>query len=217
MLFIPAYLSRLSLRLRDIRLANVVILAFSFAMLFLCVSWDTVYAACTVQNTSINNNRGGVNTLGQSFTATCSGQISTISIRVNLEQSVLNGTLNIYSGESVAAPTYTQTGINLGPGIQTVTLTTPQSVTSGSQYTFTIVDTGTYSVIVSGDNPYAGGKLYWDGGFEAGADAYFVVAIADPPTPPSPTPAVPTLGVSSLIAFVLFLVSIGVYRTRKQS
>ena len=68
---------------------------------------------------------------------------------------------------------------------------------------------------MSGANPYAGGNLYYNGGFDAQTDAYFVVAISDPP---SPAPAaVSTLGVSALIAFVLFLVSIGVYRTRKQS
>jgi hypothetical protein len=131
--------SSLSLRLRNIRLANVVILAFSCAMLFLCVSWDTVYAACTVQNTSINNAFGGDSTLGQSFTATCSGQISTITIQISAGQSVVNGTLNFYSGESVASPTYTQAGINLADGVQTVTLTTPQSVTSGSNHAWSII------------------------------------------------------------------------------
>lgn len=120
--------------------------------------------------------------LGQSFTATASGNITRITAR---PQATYNGTLHIYNGNvgsgidnNVGTPVYTQPGVNLastslnGP-MRDIVLSTPFPVVAGQTYTF----------VLSGDswfgghtnNPYPDGTVIgiyaspvptWDLSFE---------------------------------------------------
>jgi len=108
---------------------------------------------------------------GQSFTATVTGILSKID--VNLRQAVSNSTLRIYSGNTVSGTAlYQQTGINLGSGWQSITLSNSFNLSTNQQYTFVLTGSA-FGYALS--NVYSGGNLWYNGFSYSLYDAAFRV------------------------------------------
>lgn len=182
------------------------------SLLLLLVSTSTAFAQCVIGTTSPSSESSAQSTIGNSFTATCSGVIEKVSLKVWSGQSVVNGTLNIYSGESVANGDllYTQSGVNIDSSSYEITLTTPEAVTSENKYTMTVTDTGTFKGVYSASNPYSGGNAYTNGtGFVSNSDFNFTVTVA----------AVSSAPAASLIGYILMGVGLlcsGFYTIRRK-
>ncbi|MBF0319256.1 MAG: hypothetical protein HQL01_05570 [Nitrospirae bacterium] len=104
--------------------------AITCIILSTLLSYGSAFAACAISQTNIDNNINA-SPVGQSFTATCTGIISSIVVT---SAANLACTLNIYSGESVAGGNLLSTqAVNLvNPGITTITISGTVNVTSGS-------------------------------------------------------------------------------------
>ena len=157
------------------------------------ISPGTLFAGCIVEQTQETHNANYNNpTQGQSFTATCDGAITTITVTIWYQgvPSPTSATLYIYDGQSVSDgdKIYTQPGIAVTEhGEKTITLTTPVSVTSGNQYTFLLVFAQSGQGLLlyfdtTSANPYPGGMAYLVGMFRAEYDAQFSVSIDALPT-----------------------------------
>lgn len=108
---------------------------------------------------------------GQSFTATVTGVLSKID--VNLRQAVSNSTLRIYSGNTVSGTAiYQQTGISLGAGWQSITLSSAFNLSANQQYTFVLTGSA-FGYALS--NVYSGGNLWYNGFSYSLYDAAFRV------------------------------------------
>lgn len=108
---------------------------------------------------------------GQSFTATVTGVLSKID--VNLRQAVSNSTLRIYSGNTVSGTAlYQQTGISVGSGWQSITLSNTFNLTANQQYTFVLTGSS-FGYALS--NAYSGGHLWYNGFAYSLYDAAFRV------------------------------------------
>jgi hypothetical protein len=120
---------------------------------------------------------------GQSFTTLTAGTITSVRINASIGSSI-SLTLNIYAGESVSGPVYTQSVTRSGSGWRdhTFTLSTPLVVTAATQYTFTVVGSGNYSATRTLYNAYAGGRAYYGSGFQSGSDMNFTVSVAALPS-----------------------------------
>ncbi len=145
----------------------------------LVLAWSTwAWADYTISNGGIipDLNR---TVFGQSFTTVTAGAISSIMLRGSIGSSVAL-TLNIYAGESTAAPLYSQSVTRSGSGWtnHTFTLTTPLAVTAATQYTFTLVGSANFSASRTIYNSYADGSAYYGGGFQSSADMNFAVNVA---------------------------------------
>ncbi|MDF1673683.1 MAG: T9SS type A sorting domain-containing protein [Vicingaceae bacterium] len=116
---------------------------------------------------------------GQSFTAPCSGNISSIEVIAASVGTNAAGTLNIYAGNGTATtPIYTQavgaiTIANIGDPI-TVTITGNVAVTNASQYTFAMDMT----LSVDAGSGYAGGEAFQSGTSVDPLDVDFEVDIS---------------------------------------
>ncbi|QTN38522.1 HYR domain-containing protein [Cryomorphaceae bacterium] len=114
-----------------------------------------------------NNNDVGH---GQSFTATTTGFLTSVRIKVNAAYT--NRNVHFYAGGngsgtlgSIGTPLYTESGVNLvnsagGTIWSEITLSTPLAVTAGQQYTFIIE--GYTDIHYSWTNTYSGGQFIWD-------------------------------------------------------
>lgn len=116
---------------------------------------------------------------GQSFTAPCSGNISSIEVPAASTGTNAAGTLNIYAGNGTGTtPIYTQavpaiTIANVGDPI-TVNITGSVAVTNASQYTFAMdMDLDVYA-----SSGYAGGDAFQAGTNVNPIDVDFEVDIA---------------------------------------
>ncbi|MEW6663797.1 MAG: choice-of-anchor U domain-containing protein [Thermodesulfobacteriota bacterium] len=148
-------------------------------VLLLCTP---AHPACTVSYTTHNATTGVVN-VGQSWTATCSGVWTSITILAD-NPNPGSMTLKIYKGQSVAAGDllHSETFASCVDGLQTYTLSNPQSVTSGNQYTFLFTNNLSNAIKFRYDtaNGYAGGMATAGVGFVAGSDIYFEMSVVDP-------------------------------------
>ncbi|MBF0456963.1 MAG: hypothetical protein HQK99_03610 [Nitrospirae bacterium] len=174
---------------------------------------DSAFGDCTISQTAHTAWTSNGTKDGQSFTATCTGNLTSILI---YPQTTGASTLTIYSGQSVAGgdQLYTQ-AVNLTANQDnTLTLSTPVSLTSGQQYTFTL--TGS-KIWYSDGSVYAGGQLYDQvagPGFVVGAccDAYFTAIItATTTTTAAPTTNAPLMTDVGSIIFALLAGLGGIY------
>lgn len=116
---------------------------------------------------------------GQSFTATCSGDLNYVQVTANTTGTVPAGTLTIYAGDNVSTtPIHTQafnaiTINNVGDPIR-INIVGSVPITNTNQYTFTAF----VNLDVRADQGYAGGQAY-QGAMATGVlDVAFEVDIA---------------------------------------
>ncbi|MBF0551684.1 MAG: IPTL-CTERM sorting domain-containing protein [Deltaproteobacteria bacterium] len=176
-------------------------------------------AACKVsQHLDEDSPTAHGSNFGQSFTAPCSGVLTTISVKTwGASTDIL--TINIYNGQSLVLVDriHTQSIAAFpGAGVHDITLSTPIRVTGGSQYTFQLLPaSGTIQMNVSALNPYAGGQYEGNGFFNPGADLYFDVNITDP-LPHGCDTCIPTLSEWGMIIFGVMLGLWGIVNSRKR-
>lgn len=144
----------------------------------------------------------GGHDLGQSFTATKTGVISSIGVVDDGGAVSGTATLNIYSGAgNGGALLYTKSGIDFNSvdtvtdannyTFHTITIDSTVNITSGSVYTFILSPAVALDVAYMDAN-YAGGELYsYDavGGSEPSFDMAFQVTQGDSVSPPTITSA----------------------------
>lgn len=111
------------------------------------------------------------NDMGQSFTPNFDGDV--VSIAVNLVNAISGSSLRIFQGNTVSGkPIYEQSGISAGSGWQTITLTNPQAINAGQQYTFQLTDA---SIRYNFSNVYAGGNFWYNNISYTVFDAAFII------------------------------------------
>lgn len=171
-----------------------------------------------------NNVAGVTSHQGQSFVTTLNGNITAISVRVNV---TVTATLRIYTGGQgsgivggVGTPIYTQTGNQLigstilgpGGGFTTIMLTTPLAVLAGQTYTFMISAPNPFPVAMNSNvNAYPQGTTIVNFGFAQPRDMAF--QIFEVATPPAATPAaVPATGEWATLALAAGLAALAASR-----
>ncbi|MEP2023050.1 MAG: PHB depolymerase family esterase [Reichenbachiella sp.] len=114
------------------------------------------------------------NTMGQSFTATADGQV--IEIDVKLVYSISGSSLKIFEGNTVSGTAaYEQTGISVGSGWQTISLSTPFNIDNGQVYTFVITNS---SIRYAYSNTYSGGNFWYNTISYGVFDAAFTISVS---------------------------------------
>lgn len=166
--------------------------AVFLAACLLVVAAGPSFASCTEEQTTEDQDSSSRTWHGQSFTASCSGKITSIRVQVSTGDSLTSATLEIFADENlIVAPLYDQSVTDTGAGDTTITLSTPLNVTSGNQYTFVIKNTVQWKARENSAGGYADGQGYDGnplGGFQA-TDLDFTVTIASNPTIASITPS----------------------------
>lgn len=110
---------------------------------------------------------------GQSFQAGLSGNWTQLEVMSNYG-SPQSGTLNIYSGEGNGGTLLLSQPISLVNGANTITLSTPISITAGNQYTFS---TDILMNCSNNTNPYAAGISYTSSSPDTAYDLYFKIIV----------------------------------------
>jgi hypothetical protein len=150
---------------------------------YLAIKYGITLNKAVIQSLSNNTNTTSV-AVGQTFTATDTGQIGSITLQTGTTSNSGSFTLYLCNGASasstacVNAPVYSQSIAvpSATSTIFTIQLATPFNVTSGSQYTFVLGTTaaGT-SFRDQSSNVYTGGLLVNPTGQDAAADFYFKI------------------------------------------
>lgn len=185
----------------------------------------SVNGQCTVfgtnlgaeQNTSEIATMGGED--GQTFTACGTGNITSISIRMDINNTY-NGNMNLWilngSVPGFNSSTPYQQFMTSGTGVITIPLNTPFPVIAGNIYTvgFGAVGAGNNPVIdahqIAPNGPYFDGQLILNGALFAASDLNFSVTI-------SPGNPIPTLSQWGLLIFGLLVLNLGlVFVYKKQ-
>lgn len=182
----------------------------------------TAYGDCTIQQLSEIFGVGGGNLIGQSFTATCTGNLTSIVVYPGgVAGTITNATLTIHSGQSVAnsSQLYTQTVTLTARQDNTLTLNTPVSVTIGNLYTFALAANSIQLWGTLQGSNYTGGSAYINGFFgETGPvyrgtnELYFKVNISSG----SPLP-VPIFDKFGLALFVFCTIAAITYYFRRKA
>ncbi|SFN48547.1 Por secretion system C-terminal sorting domain-containing protein [Bizionia echini] len=122
--------------------------------------------------------------IGQGFTAECSGALEYVQFLAASTGTISAGTLKVYSGNTVSGtPIYTQaypeiTISQVNDPIR-INVTGNVNVSQSNQYTFEFtIDTG-MSIVADFVNEYTGGNLFRDGVGLSITDAKFSVSISD--------------------------------------
>ncbi|WP_418513460.1 T9SS type A sorting domain-containing protein [Corallibacter sp.] len=122
--------------------------------------------------------------IGQGFTAECSGALEYVQLLAGTTGTISAGTLKVYNGNTVSgAPIYTQAypqiTISQANDPIRINVTGNVNITQGNQYTFEFtIDTG-MSIVADFTNGYSGGNTFRDGASLSSTDAKFSVSISD--------------------------------------
>ena len=140
----------------------------------LCLSFptSTLFAQCgpannIIQNISSNNtigfNIGSMNQVGQSFIATCSGNIEAITVKNSFNVNAGDIMLTLYDGVNPNNPldsVIVTISLQNANNDLLITLPTPVFLTSGNSYTFMLRNmTGSSTYIATDPDSYAGGGV----------------------------------------------------------
>lgn len=140
-----------------------------------------VSAQCMMGSTGGTNVNASTGfTWAQSFTTTCSGNLSYVEFIANANGTVSAGTLNIYNGNAVTGSIYSQPfpamTVTMGGPIR-VNITGLVPVMASTQYTFEFfVDV---NVLASFTDVYAGGHAWENGVAYTGVDFDFNVSVTN--------------------------------------
>jgi hypothetical protein len=138
-------------------------------LLIISLSISTIaFSQCTVGHnvgTSIGNNTTGW-LWGQSFTATCSGNLDYVEFISTGTGTVSAGTLTIYSGNGVTTSIHTQAHpaipVTVAGDPMRINIVGSVPIVNGSQYTFEF-QVNNVATLADWNNGYAGGQSYQDG------------------------------------------------------
>ena len=188
----------------------------------LIFAWLSVTAAWaqTISVTDTSSGAFGSAVIGQSFTATLTGTVTSINVQSN---NSTTSTLLMYNGASgsglttIGTPAYIQPGVTLtaaGEGVwQTINLTTPFPVVAGASYTF-LLDGGIADISLYGNsNAYAGGTFV--GGDYGRVLAFLDLAFQIFEVVPAPA-SVPTLSEWALLLLAGGLALVGYRALRRR-
>lgn len=121
-------------------------------------------------------------TFWQSFTAGATGYISKIELW-NSGQTSGTYTINIYEGEGISGTLIggsQQISRDYDPyGYVTFNIVDVIPITSGAQYTFSLVINGGWQADLPGGNPYAGGMVFYAGSAYPDRDTRFKTYVTD--------------------------------------
>ena len=172
-------------------------------------------SAQTISSTDANGESSGPLTfVGQSFTATVTGTVTTIRVRPRAAQ---NTTLYLYNRSNTgqangAGAPVSQQAVALtdrsGGGFDELVLNTPLPVTAGTTYAFAF-RAATLTRNGSGAGAYAGGDPFFNGTTQTASDYIFQVVQA-PPTP------VPTLSEWAMILLGLALACVAAFHLQRR-
>jgi hypothetical protein len=151
---------------------------------YLAMKYGITLSKSIDQNLVFDSNLTGNTSVGQTFTASATGQIGTITLQTGTTVNANTGTLYICNGASasttscISSPAYTQavTIPTTTTTVFSIPLTTPFDVTSGSSYSFVLVaSTGNANLkYYSAGTNYTGGTILYTSG-TATQDLYFKV------------------------------------------
>ena len=142
-----------------------------FVLLFSQLSYSQT---CDVSYNIYQNSANNVTTTGdhgQSFEATCTGNIISLRVWTNGVSQNISGTLNIYEGTftnfvnapSLPLPVLHSQSFNWSTSAseieQTIVLSTPMAIVSGQVYTFMLLETNGWTTFSYQDN----NQMYTDG------------------------------------------------------
>lgn len=158
-------------------------------------SYSSVLADETIgtNGANIDTFTSGSNTIGQTFTATKTGLLKEIHVASDLATTVSgeNWILTVYSGSGVDGTVLaTQTGASFSDTVTSgsdytysiVTLSTAVNLTSGSEYTFVFSPGNSIDLVyTTNSDTYAGGDIFYNDSVAtgSGADLIFQVVQAD--------------------------------------
>lgn len=152
----------------------------SFILALGVIGFGATHAQCIETNMAQNlgNSISGHSNTGQAFTASCSGNILTVSFEWNTAPSAADKTLNIRDGGLPGSPiihTQTVPGASLTIGVNTITIDTDVPITMGEQNAVEILDPN--GISWNSPGAYAGGDAWFSGSVLAGFDLTFEVVI----------------------------------------
>ncbi len=180
---------------------------------------STAFAQCTItsQMDGTDTTWANYSTLGNTFIPSCSGSISTITVRVVAGTSVTNGTLNVYNGDypSSSKILYTQEGINLSSSDGLITLTSSVPITAGNKYCFTIKNSAAFKLYCENypsRHPDGIKGIKWGAVFNFYV-VDFVISVVAGGGSGSDVPTLPLLGYLLLAAL---LIGLGVHGVRRK-
>lgn len=192
-------------------------------LVFLSVSLvNPVLAQCNESNAQSTSNRvAGHSNTGQSFTASCAGDIISVTIEWGTLPTAGSNSndrvLNIYDGPLCTSPLLHTQVIPVSSivvGNNTFVLTAPVSINAGEVNAWEISDAGqtgdaAHGVAWVSGGAYSGGNAWYSCSQLTSLDNNFDVQIGNPPP-------VPTLSQWGLILLCLVMVSLGVIAVRRK-
>ncbi len=178
----------------------------SIYLILICLLFfktSNLFAQCPITNYAgsqtfaMTPGTNGINQFGQSFKATCSGHLLSITINCSAPSvgSSFSGTLTVSASGARLTPftnfIYNQpfTATVGSGGVTTVTLSSPPALSQDSTYLFFFTPSSNVTVLESCPGSYADGGVYYaqtafPGGYGANyCDLYFGVNIGTPPPP----------------------------------
>lgn len=165
---------------------NLVLIKFMYAFAAVLLTISTyAQSGCTLSADNVNGESATGNGMGQSFTATCSGNLSQLKVLSNSAQNSV--TITIYQGAGVTGTVLaTVTGVTTHNALSftdysSIELSSANiSLTIGNVYTFYMTKPVAQDVSFyhSGSNHYAGGVAYYEGSANSDFDFIFVLDIA---------------------------------------
>jgi len=137
-------------------------------------------------------------TIGQYFTAPCTGTITKIEfLAAQNEIGLPNGILTIHDDKLVGTARYTQSNIVGTGGWVTVTLSTPFPVTLNSRYTFIISSNQNIDIFFSTPSLMLNGEIYLSGSFDDTKTMTFKMTITEAAAPTITTTAATSVTTST--------------------
>lgn len=151
-------------------------------ILFILILSTQMWAALTITHNGAGSGGSSGNRIGQSFTATHTGVITSIGVA---SDGSLTDTLKIYSGSGIGGTllhtqivTFSDTTTSTSSyTFFTITLDATVNITSGNTYTFAFSDG--QEQLVYGGNDYANGDLYVGTSAQSGLDLRFEIVQGD--------------------------------------
>ncbi len=149
-------------------------LTFMLCFLAILFTGGNALADCKIPSVDLTAKSSATSDseIGQSFTATCTGRIKSITVKSNTDYT--NKTVTVYQGEGIGGTVLKSISSNLVTGMNEISLEDAAiKVSAGSVYTFTL---SSYVALKNADGSYDGGTGYM-GSTDLGYDLYFSVTI----------------------------------------
>ncbi len=155
-----------------------------FSLFIIIFSISSVNAGCAIEATATLQYKILDYNVGQSFTATCDGQLYSIMVR-KMNSPVTGATLAIYNGQSLDGGDliHSQNNVTIADNVP-IELSGSVNLVSGQKYTFYFSGgSNGYSIYYSNTSAYTDGQAYWSEQWQPGYQSLmFRVEISSEPT-----------------------------------